>query len=67
MQIDKKLIIEKIKAFYFKYEWQVLLIGTIIIVLIIFFKINDTSGNEKKIDKIEVDKDVLKDIVKKKE
>lgn len=65
--INLKPYIEKIKAFYFKYEWQTLLTGMVIVILIIFFLVNDTSRNEKKIDKIDVEKDVLKDLIKKKE
>jgi hypothetical protein len=62
-----KPYIDKIKAFYLKYEWQTLLVGIGLVLLIGFFIVNDTSRNEKKIDKIEVEKDVLKDLVKKKE
>ena len=54
----------QLKVFYFKYEWQVLLTGMAIVILIIFFALTNTSKNEIKIDKLKDDKTIIKERIK---
>jgi len=55
----------KLKPYYLKYKIQIIIGLAIIIGLVVFFALTNTNNNEIKIDKLEDDKTIIKERIKK--